>query len=179
MTKKKENGREIYLRLGNEQYFIEVEPVIDLKMRAICTQAYPNHPKGCPNFNKASKCPPQLPTIDKLINLDIRGPIYAIFNRYDFKAHCDKMRVKHPEWSQRQVECCLYWQGTARKNLREKIRAFIWKHPHYDIVSCPEGAGVNITETMKNAGIELEWPPVNYTYQVALAGIPKGEFQYG
>ena len=44
---------------------------------------------------------------------------------------------------------------------------------------CPEGAGVNITETMKNAGIILEWPPVNYTYQVALAGIPlNGKFRY-
>ncbi len=89
------------------------------------------------------------------------------------------MRAKHPKWSKRQVECCLYWQGTARKTLREKINAFVWKHPHYSIISCPEGAGVNVTETMKRAGIELEWPPVNYTYQIVIAGILKRKYQNG
>lgn len=41
----------------------------------------------------------------------------------------------------------------------------------YHISTCPEGSGVNITETMKNVGINLEWPPKNYTYQIVLAGI--------
>jgi len=182
---KKENkkwikNQQIYLSLAKskEQYFVEVIPVIDLGMRKICTQAYPNHPKGCPNYNKSPKCPPQLPRIDQMLAFNIKQPVYAIFNKYDFKAHCDRMRVKHPKWTKRQVECCLYWQGTARKNLREKTNAFIWKHPHYSIISCPEGAGVNLTETMKRAGIELEWPPVNYTYQIALAGILKGKYQH-
>jgi len=37
----------------------------------------------------------------------------------------------------------------------------------------PEAMGVNVTETMKRVGIELEWPPVNVAYQIALAGIFK------
>ena len=175
----KKTGRDIYLELMNsDRYFIQVEPVIDNKMRGICTKAYPNHPKGCPNFGKKAGCPPESPQIDELIRTDHPMPVYAIFNRFDFRGHCERMKEKHPEWSQRQVECCLYWQGTARKVLKDKIKAFMWKFPHWDIVACPEGAGVNITETMKNVGIELEWPPVNYTYQIVLAGIPKGEFQY-
>ena len=172
-NKKWIKNQQLYLGLQSEQYFVEVIPVIDFSMRKICTNPYPNHPKGCPNYGKKAGCPPQLPRIDQLLEMDISQPIYAIFNKYDFKGHCDRMRAKHPKWSKRQVECCLYWQGTARKNLRERISAFTWKHPHYSIIDCPEGAGVNITETMKMVGIELEWPPVNHTYQIALAGILK------
>lgn len=153
--------------------FIEIVPVIDMSMRKLCQKPYPLHKKGCPNHNRKPGCPPKCPRIDELISMGNPMQKYAIFNRFDFKGHCDRMRTKHPEWSQRQVECCLYWQGSARKTLREKISAFSWKHPHYSIVACPEGAGVNLTETMKNAGIILEWPPVNYTYQIVLAGIPK------
>ncbi len=159
-------------------YFYRVKPIIDMKVRGLCIKPYYNHPKGCPNFSKKPGCPPECPRIDELIDFDNPMPIYAIINEFDFKKHCNRMRAKHPEWSKRQVECCLYWQGTARKSLRRKIAQFIFKHPHYDIVTCPEGAGVNLTETMANEGIDLEWPPVNYTYQIALAGIPKGEFQY-
>ena len=81
------------------------------------------------------------------------------------------MREKHPEWSKRQLECCLYWQGTARKSLREKIKLFKIEYPNLFIAKCPEGSGTNLTETMKQININLEWPPKNYTYQIVLAGI--------
>jgi hypothetical protein len=35
--------------------------------------------------------------------------------------------------------------------------------------------GVNVTETMKQADIELEWPPMKYSYQIALAGTKKDD----
>jgi hypothetical protein len=32
---------------------------------------------------------------------------------------------------------------------------------------------------MKSIGIKLEWPPVNYAYQIVLAGVPvKGKINY-
>jgi len=155
-----------------EKFFVEVKPVIDNTMRSLCVAPYPDHAHGCPNFNKKRGCPPSAPLLKDLILLDIRQHIYAIYNVFDFKTHCDKMREKHPDWSRRQIECCLYWQGTARKHLKKKIEAFLWKHPHYIHIECPEAAGVNLTETMRDAGITLEWPPVNYAYQIALAGIP-------
>jgi len=81
------------------------------------------------------------------------------------------MRKKHPNWSDKQVKCVLYWQGTARKYLKQKIMMFKDSFPDYIIIRCPEAQGVNLTETMKNAGIVLEWPPENMAYQIVLGGI--------
>lgn len=82
------------------------------------------------------------------------------------------MKAIHPGWSQRQVECCLYWQGTARKQLRAEIDIFAFSITQYiiQILTRPEANGVNVTATMKTVGIELEWPPNKKAYQVALAG---------
>lgn len=155
------------------EFYKEVKPVVDLSMRKLCVKPYYGHKKGCPNYGKKEGCPPHSPTIDKLILLTIKQPIYVIFNRFNFKEHCDRMRGLHPEWTPKQVACCLYWQGKARKVLKGKTKQFIFKHPHYDIIECPEGAGVNLTATMEQIGIELEWPPDNYAYQIYLAGIKK------
>jgi hypothetical protein len=111
--------------------------------------------------------------LDEIISLD--HFVYCIYNKFNFGAHVHKMRGKHPDWSQRQLECCLYWQGTARKRLKEEIRLFSLVNPEYTVIMCPEACGVNITATMAKLGIHLEWPPVNWTYQVALAGMPKEE----
>lgn len=144
--------------------------IVRPEVRALCQQCYPNHPKGCPNFGYRANCPPKAPLIGNAI--DLSQPVFCIYNRFDFKAHTDKMKAKHPNWSKKQVECCLYWQGTARKQLKGHIKLFLFEHPGYHILDCPEACGVDITATMKNIGIELEWPPVNYTYQVALVGLP-------
>jgi hypothetical protein len=41
------------------------------------------------------------------------------------------------------------------------------------VVNNPEAQGVNLTETMKNVGIILEWPPEKLAYQIVLSGIKK------
>jgi len=155
-----------------------VYPVVDLKVRAICTRPYGlkengkySHPKGCPNFGNRDLCPPQAPHFNDLI--DISMPIVAIYARFDFAGYVEKMRSKHPDWSQRQLECCLYWQGTVRKELRLETESFVKENPGYSILTCPEGNGVNVTATMKKLGIDLEWPPVKWVYKVAIAGIKK------
>jgi len=150
-----------------------VEPVIDVGVRCLCRRPYYKHPKGCPNFGKRDTCPPKCPELKDVFNLD--KSIYVIWNVFNFKKHCDRMREKHPNWSKRQIECCLYWQGTARKNLREEIARFKWEHALLKIVMCPEAMGVNITKTMESIDQVLEWPPVWKTYQVALAGVPKNK----
>jgi predicted metal-binding protein len=43
----------------------------------------------------------------------------------------------------------------------------------YNFETCPEAMGVNVTKTMSNAGIILEWPPENIAYKIAIAGILK------
>lgn len=147
-----------------------VKPVVDLSVRFMCLQKYTNHPKGCPNYEQKDGCPPYAPTIYELINPQL--PVWVIWNVFDFAGHCERMKEKHPHWSKRQIACCLYWQPKARKELRETIKQFEIRQPQkHHIVMNPEGAGVNVTATMKSIGIKLQWPPVNKTYQVVLAGI--------
>lgn len=147
-----------------------VKPVIDFSVRFLCLKKYANHPNGCPNYERKTGCPPYAPTIDQIINLQL--PVWAIWNVFDFAAHCKKMKSRHPNWTKRQTECCLYWQPKARKDLKEKIVKFnIWYPCKQFIVMNPEGVGVNVTATMKSIGIELEWPPITKTYQIVLAGM--------
>ena len=145
-----------------------VEPVIDLSVRCLCLKSYPGHSKGCPNYEKKEGCPPLTPTINQLINREC--PVWIIWNVFDFAEHCKRMWAKHPRWSNRQIECCLYWQPKARKELRVTVNTFLSDRPNTSIVWNPEGAGVDVTATMKTIGTQLEWPPVIKTYQVVLAG---------
>jgi hypothetical protein len=145
-----------------------VKPVVNLEVRKLCFKPYHNHPKGCPNFAKKKSCPPFLSSIYNII--DLNQSVYVIWTRFNLAAHVAKLRAKYSQWTQRQLECCLYWQPRARKGLQNELRAFLKDHPGLYVEGTPEGAGVDITATMKGIGISLEWPPVNWTYQIALAG---------
>lgn len=150
---------------------IPVIPVIDMSVRGLCCKPYPGHKKGCPNYGKKKGCPPEAPKYDDVY--DISKPVYAIINKFDLCAHISRMKEVHPEWTERQLRCCLYWQPTARKQLLQIIKEFYSSNAGYKIESCPEAMGVDVTETLKSAGIILEWPPEKWVCQVALAGTPK------
>ncbi|MHA2248494.1 MAG: hypothetical protein ACXADY_26340 [Candidatus Hodarchaeales archaeon] len=146
-----------------------VQPVFDSSVRGLCVKPYPRHPRGCPNFDKKKGCPPTTPLFHEFF--DCEQPVIAVWNVFDFGAHVERMRVKHPDWSRAQLECCLYWQGTARKQLKQEIvKAHRYHHlrPGYVAEDCPEAMGINITATMASIGVELEWPPVTRAIQVAL-----------
>jgi hypothetical protein len=149
--------------------WVKVEPVLlDCLPGELCRKRYAGHSKGCPNHGKRQTCPPQarLWTPDYCWGKDW----YAIFNIFPFGEHAATMSALHPDWSRRQCECCLYWQGRARKELRAEVARFLRKIPPPlpEIEYIPEAHGVNVTETMRRVGIELEWPPVSVTYQIAL-----------
>jgi predicted metal-binding protein len=146
-----------------------VSPVIDPSVRSLCCRPYPGHPKGCPNFNHRVNCPPKAPLWDEVF--DITKPTYIIINQFDFGAHVERMKQLHLDWSDRQLECCLYWQNTDRKELRAGIAAFKKLHPEYIVEECPEAMGINVTKTTSQVGVELEWPPKKFVHHVALAGI--------
>jgi len=150
---------------------VQVTPIIDPRMPGMCALPYPNHSKGCPNFRKKIGCPPGLEMFDQIY--DMSQPIYAIFNKFDIGSHMARMKIAHPDWSQRQLACCLYWQPTARKRLFEMCREFLQNNKGYHIEACPEARGVNLTATLATVGIELEWPPRNFAYQVALGVMAK------
>lgn len=145
----------------------QVTPVIDKRVRNLCIKAYPNHPKGCPNYNKKEGCPPQVSLWENVC--DTYLATWVFWTKFDLGSHRQRMKEKHPNWSSRQLDCCLYWQGTARKPLVDFFKTE-WEMPGLFKTSCPEAMGINITETMKQVGVVLEWPPKKWTYQVYLAG---------
>jgi hypothetical protein len=150
-----------------------VVPVIDGRVRGYCTKAYPGHLRGCPNFGKKTGCPPKAPMLGEIFDMD--RPFYLVWNRFDLGAHIERMRGLHPGWSLRQLSCCLYWQAGARKALGREIFRFLADRERLGdrslgFVRCPEACGVDVTATMRKVGIELEWPPTIYAYQVALVG---------
>lgn len=137
----------------------------------LCRRRYPNHPRGCPNYGKKDTCPPRAERWTQQYIIDRTW--YAVWNKFDFGAHVDKMWKRHPEWSKRQLACCLYWQGTARKQLERGIHEFLYSlvpatREKAEVHRIPEAHGVNVTTTMDWAGVTLEWPPEQVTYQIAL-----------
>lgn len=147
---------------------IKVIPIYNKNIRKLCLKSYYNHPKGCPNYNKKIGCPPNAQMIYE--TLDLNKDVFAIYNVFNLAEHIYRMNLKHPNWTERQLRCCLYWQPKARKQLREKIYEFLKIYKGYKIVNCPEAQGVNLTETMYDVGIILEWMPENIAYQIVLAG---------
>lgn len=148
--------------------FAQVELSVDYDVRHLCQQSYPGHPHGCPNYGKRCTCPPQAPYVRQFF--DVKKPTYVIWSVFDLKSHLRRMEELHPDWSDRQKRCCLYWQPKARKVLRREIELFQEEHPGLFVSTCPEAMGVNVTGTMWSIGHMLQWPPRTKTYQVAIAG---------
>jgi len=146
----------------------KVVAMLDSNVRILCIRPYPNHNKGCPNFGKKDGCPPQALLATEI--LDTAKPIYAIWNVFNLADHVARMKNAHPNWTWRQLVCCLYWQPKARKQLKVEIMKFKKEVPGQIILKCPEANGFNITDTMKSINEYLEWPPQRITYQVVLAG---------
>jgi len=154
---------------------IFVEPVIDKSVRLLCLRPYPGHKKGCPNFGKRDICPPNCPLIDEVF--DLSKPVVAVWTSFNLESHRERMKSKHPNWSRRQLDCCLYWQGGVNKNLRRNVEynleRYIFFNGEKNLIATyiPEAMGVNVTETMKNVGVILEWPPEKIVNKVAFVGV--------
>jgi hypothetical protein len=107
--------------------------------------------------------------------------MYVIYTEYPVGLFAERMRLNHPEWEQqpRQWYNCIRWQGIARKQHKIDIRSFKWAMrmiPDLHVDQNPEALGVNVSEIMKQVGIDLQW---NYhenhdinrkTYRVSIAG---------
>ena len=150
---------------------LRVWPVIDSTVRELCVAPYPLHPKGCPNVGKCDRCPPVAPMFDTTYDLTL--PVYAVVNAFDLAKHVARMAERNPKWSDRQLRCVLYWQQTARNQLDTRIKDALSSLPGYAATWCPEGGGVNVTETLEMVGIVLEWPPERIARQIALLAKPK------
>lgn len=144
--------------------------MLDCPPGDLCRRRYPGHPRGCPNYGTRPSCPPAARPIGEIV--DLSRPVYVVWNAFAFAEHVRRMKRMHPEWSDRQARCCLYWQRGARRDLKGEVKALTGGSTRYVVLMCPEACGVNVTDTMKTIGIVLEWPPINITYQVAVVGYP-------
>lgn len=128
--------------------------VLSTKTGGWCKLPYPGHSKGCPNYYKSAKCPPKAPHLADFI--DLSKPLYLVWSEFDLKRHVEKMKRKHPGWSDRQCRCVLYWQSQSRKQLKERtqIAAGILKTNR--TTTCPEAMGVNVFATARVSGLLLE-----------------------
>ena len=119
-----------------------------------CRLPYPNHPKGCPNYNQKDTCPPRAPYISNL--LDLRRPLYIVNSEFNLGVHMARMKQRHPHWTERQLRNVLYWQNTSRKQMRDLVKTLMFLRGCNTSVECPEGAGVNVYATCRANGIILQ-----------------------
>lgn len=119
-----------------------------------CRLPYPGHPKGCPNYGETDRCPPLAPHVTEVF--DLEKPLYFVHSEFDLEAHAARMKEKHPNWSERQCRCVLYWQGTSRKQMKERVELARWNLRTTNDTACPEGLGVNVFATARLAGLDLE-----------------------
>jgi hypothetical protein len=103
---------------------------------------------------------------------DLTGDFLAVCVAFNLEMQRDRMSRLHPDWSEKRCECVLYWQGGVKKLLKQECELELRKlGPEYGVAYTPEAMGVRMTETMANAGLELDWNwPLKIIYKIALIG---------
>jgi len=149
---------------------------IDYKCRGYCTIPYHGHKKGCPNYNNHEECPPKVKLLKDVFDLDRR--MFFVVEEFNLKEHVDRMRIKHPDWSEFQLKSLLYWQNGVRKNLKLKTEKFIERYKvkygdNLNYTLLPEAMGVMVINTALKLGIPIERTPVNKVFKIALVGYRK------
>lgn len=127
--------------------------VVSLKTGEWCLRQYPGHPKGCPNYNKKDGCPPNASFITEI--MDLKKPVYIAFSEFNLSEHVERMRSKHPTWTDRQLKNVLYWQNTSRSQMRRARIARVRNGADL-ILICPEAHGVNVYATCFCSGLRLQ-----------------------
>jgi hypothetical protein len=136
-----------------------------------CSLPYPIHPKGCPRF---PICVKNRLTQDELIKENRRW--FAVIETFDLKHHAALMKQKHPDWSERQCRCLLYWQNHVRKKLLNRTYEYSRKlspsylHKANIILEVPEANGINVFATMAKVGVILQKNP-DIVKKIMLIGV--------
>lgn len=148
---------------------IDPETIITTpKTLEFCKRPYPDHPDGCPNIQKCRDL--NLPFFK-----DRWREYHLLYADFDFRSYKDWRESQNPNWTARQVECCLYWQNSVKSLLvREIEKLYISDGPFY-VYGCGSGlklsfqekvgsmelAGINVFSTLKLNNIDFEVAPKN------------------
>ena len=142
--------------------------IIDERVRGWCALPYPGHPKGCPNLNVKDECPSKCRMIYDNFNLK-KDHWFAII-KFDMEAQMARMLDLHPDWSEKQCRCCLYWQEGVRKKLRQLCESKIDGNHRLSYTLIPEAGGVHVFDTMLQHGISMSRDAYPVLYKIALIG---------
>lgn len=139
-----------------------------------CQLPYSEHKKGCPNYGKGLLCPPKSPFYRDIVkNWQCFSVVYAVI---DLKGYKDEMRISHPNWSEKQLSCVLYWQRRVKVKLRSEVDK-ICNIGNDLVLGCGSGfgdcysmesVGINVIQTLKNNNIEIDVKPINRVVLVSL-----------
>ena len=141
--------------------------VLDNRAREWCKLPYPDHSRGCPNYDHKPTCPPQVCFFEDFI--DLTKPVWAVIEPFDLSAHVARMRLTLPDWSDRQLKCVLYWQGGVNKRLEQGCRELVTEVGGVYTI-CPEAMGVDVIHTIKRTGIPIRPRPDGWVFKVGLVG---------
>ena len=119
-----------------------------------CQIPYERHKKGCPNYNENKWCPPHAPNAKDFF--DLSKPLYFVHSEFDLEADIARRKKMTPGQTEHQYRCVLYWQGSSRKQMKERARVAMWELGLNAITTCPEGMGVNVYATARTNGLKLE-----------------------
>jgi predicted metal-binding protein len=142
--------------------------IIDYRARDWCKLPYPDHPKGCPNYGIKSICPPTAPLINEFI--DLNKNIWLVVVDFNLREHMNRMKKKHPHWSDRQTRCVLYWQPRVNKQLKYLCKRYSDGVENSVFTTCPEAMGINVIQTVKNIGVPICIRPKDIIFKVGLIG---------
>lgn len=142
--------------------------VIDYRAREWCKIPYPGHPKGCPNYDMRDSCPPRAYKIEDFIELSL--PMYLVLERFNLLSHTRRMKYLHPNWSERQIKCVLYWQNGVNGRLTNHCIYVTRENPGYTWTICPEAMGINVIKTVKLLNIPIKTHPTDLVIKVGLVG---------
>jgi predicted metal-binding protein len=149
-----------------------------------CTLPYPNHPNGCPNYNKNPLCPPTTQILDN--KLDSFNAFYLVYARFQLNEYVKEMMKRHPKWSYRQASCVLYWQGSVKRRIKTILKQIYRKNPNNQFylfasgsgfkeilnnqekIYSMEAAGIDVFKTLRNNDIEFEIKPKKFLLLVNL-----------
>jgi len=172
-TDKMQKTLKIFTLMDNGVTFnVKHKLFITDKTKDWCKLPYPNHPKGCPNYNNSEQCPPKVKMINEYFDLD--RPHWFIINKFDILSFSNRMKEKHPNWSDKKSRCCLYWQNSVRKKLKGLCEQMKEINPEMEYTLIPEAMGVNVIKTAKRIGIPIKVRPKNYIIKIAFIGYPSG-----
>ncbi|MFX1479986.1 MAG: hypothetical protein ACFFCI_17850 [Promethearchaeota archaeon] len=145
----------------------------------LCYRPYPDHPKGCPNIEKCAHM--NIPNFGVLTShLEYDYYFYLVYAKFDFKRYKESRKEEHLNWTERQVECLLYWQNSVKSLLSKYLDsidlkgAYVlgcgsgMKLEHQDRVGSMENSCINVFSTMKLNGIKMEVKPKKVIYLVCL-----------